>query len=180
MSLDETQAFLQFTEEFGQNLLSERPSDQIRRWQKEGLLKKYLPELDKCVDVNQDPKYHKDTVFDHCLKTCDNTPKDLAMRWAGLLHDIGKAKTRDYHILCGLKAPQKISVEDCEHFKRKCGADCKHAVERITFYKHEIASEQLARQVLERFAISVRTYTRAINLVKFHMYNYVRRAKLYL
>jgi tRNA nucleotidyltransferase (CCA-adding enzyme) len=165
--------FLLFKEDFGQNLLSPKPSEKIIEWQKAGLLKRYIQPLDKCVGVLQDTKFHVDDVFQHCIKTCDNVPPILSLRWAGLLHDTGKAQTRGRHILCGLTYPkEKKVVTYCKTKRRKCSAKCEHAIERITFYKHELASERLAKLVLKMFKVPSPTYGETINLIANHMYMY--------
>ncbi len=132
-----TEHFMQFAKEFNENLLNPQPSIKIIGWQEAGLLKRFIPSLDKCVGISQDTKFHVDDVFQHCIKTCDNVPPILSLRWAGLLHDIGKAQTRGRHILCGLTYPkEKKIVTYCRIKKRRCSGKCEHAIERITFYKH--------------------------------------------
>lgn len=163
-----------FKEEFTENLLAKKPSTKLRRWQKQGLLKKHISPLDRCAHINQDHKYHKDTVFEHCIKTCDNTPAVLEMRWAGLLHDIGKAATYGEHILCNLHAPQKVILDKCPQDGKRCRKKCKHAVPRITFYRHEVESERLARQILNRFKVEKDQKRRILNLIGMHMYNFTR------
>lgn len=165
--------FHQFKEDFGLNLLSQKPSTKIIEWQEAGFLKRYIQPLDKCVGIKQDTKFHVDTVFEHCVKTCDNVPPILSLRWAGLLHDIGKAQTRGRHILCGLTYPkEKKVVNYCKVKKKKCSGKCEHAIERITFYKHELASERLAKAVMRMFKVAQSTYTEAIQLIANHMYMY--------
>lgn len=166
------QAFQEFAEIFKKNLLADKPSKRIIEWQKEGLLKKHLLQLDRCVGVQQDPKYHHDDVFTHCIKTCDNVPANEILRWAGLLHDVGKYDTRSYHILCGLRFPEKRIVQYCDIKRRKCSKSCKHAVERITFYRHEIASERIAKKVLKRYKVPFARGRKIVDLISNHMYNY--------
>lgn len=162
----------EFREKFHENLLSEQPSLQIIKWQKEGLLQKHLKELDRCVGVMQDPKFHHDDVFTHCVKTCDNVPPDFVIRWAALLHDIGKAETNGHHILCELYFPEKKIIEYCHLKHKKCNKSCEHAIERITFYKHEISSEKLAKRVLKKYKVKAPTFNEVIKLISSHMYNY--------
>jgi tRNA nucleotidyltransferase (CCA-adding enzyme) len=163
--------FHQFREDFGLNLLSQKPSNKIIEWQEAGFLKRCIQPLDKCVGIEQDTKFHVDTVFEHCIKTCDNVPPILSLRWAGLLHDIGKAQTKGQHILCGLTYPkEKKAVTYCRIKKRKCYAKCEHAVLRVTFYKHELASERLAKAILRVFKVPQQTFAETVRLIASHMY----------
>jgi tRNA nucleotidyltransferase (CCA-adding enzyme) len=165
--------FPQFREAFGQNLLSLEPSLKIIEWQKQGLLKKHLQPIDKCVGIKQDDKFHIDDVFQHCVKTCDNVPPELCIRWAGLLHDIGKAHTRSTHLLCGRTYPEiKAPVTICPLWDKKCNKKCEHAIKRTTFYKHELASERLAKMVLKQYQVSQRAVKIILGLINTHMYNY--------
>lgn len=58
-----------------------------------GMLKHILPQLDKCFGEPQRNKYHIYDVGTHIMHTVKNTRKDLVLRWAALLHDVGKPYT---------------------------------------------------------------------------------------
>jgi tRNA nucleotidyltransferase (CCA-adding enzyme) len=130
--------------EFDKILLSKKPSRYLKLMRRLGILKYVMPELDDCVGVTQDSKYHMYDVFTHCIYTCDNTEPDLVLRLAGLLHDIGKPGTR------------------------------KKVDQRITFHKHEMLSVKLAKSFLTRLRYDGRTKTDVLNLVRLHMYHYTR------
>lgn len=70
-------------------LLSPNP-DYIRELHNLGLLKYIIPQLDDCFGEKQRNKYHIYDVGEHIMVTVKNTPCDLILRWAALLHDIGK------------------------------------------------------------------------------------------
>jgi hypothetical protein len=164
--------FIEFSEIFKKNLLAKKPSTQIIEWQKEGVLKRHLLALDRCVGIHQDPKFHQDDVFTHCVKTCDNTPPDIVLRWAGILHDTGKYDVRSWHILCRLYLPDKRIIQYCRIKGKKCFKRCDNAIERITFYRHEIASERIAKKVLKRYKVPFEEGRAIVDLISNHMYNY--------
>ncbi len=49
-----------------------------------------LPELRRLVGLKQNPKHHFYDVWEHTLRAMDNSPEKLVIRWALLLHDLGK------------------------------------------------------------------------------------------
>lgn len=76
-------------EELNKILLSENP-DSIKDLHNCGLLKYIMPEVDRCFGEPQKNKYHIYDVGDHIMHTVKYTPADLVLRWAALMHDIGK------------------------------------------------------------------------------------------
>ena len=76
-------------EELNKILLSDNP-DAIRDLHELGLLKFILPEVERCFGEPQRNKYHIYDVGEHIMHTVSNTPRDLILRWAALLHDTGK------------------------------------------------------------------------------------------
>jgi tRNA nucleotidyltransferase (CCA-adding enzyme) len=58
------------------------------------LLKFILPELRLQVGYDQNNHNHKFTLAEHSFMVVDKLPKDITLRWAGLLHDIGKPFVR--------------------------------------------------------------------------------------
>ena len=86
-------------EELNKMLLSEKPSASLTLLRNSGLLRLILPELYALQGVeNVEGKQHKDN-FSHSLEVVDNVAQrsdDLWLRWAALLHDIGKAPTKRF------------------------------------------------------------------------------------
>ena len=92
-------------EELNKMLVVPKPSKAFRLMDEAGLLDLILPSLTALKGVNViDGKGHKDN-FDHTLQVLDNVAElemesrpepNVWLRWAALLHDVGKARTRRY------------------------------------------------------------------------------------
>ena len=87
-------------DELNKIMLSRRPSVGLLLLDKTGLLALIFPELVALKGVEiKEGKGHKD-VFLHTLKVLDNLSEhsdNLWLRWAALLHDIGKPRTKAWH-----------------------------------------------------------------------------------
>jgi putative nucleotidyltransferase with HDIG domain len=71
-----------------------RPSRGIEILREAGLLERWLPELAAGRGVPQN-RFHAYDVYFHSLYSCDAAaPENPEVRWAALLHDIGKPATR--------------------------------------------------------------------------------------
>lgn len=109
-----------------------------------GLLKENLPELENCFGIEQKSigRHHIYDVGTHSVKSLEACPsKDPLVRFATLLHDIGKPAT--------------------------CGQDEKGT---ITFYNHEVVGAHLVKGIANRFAFSKKDRDRLVTLVRWHQF----------
>lgn len=92
-------------EELNKMLVTDKPSKAFRLMDKTGLLQMILPQLCKLKGTeNVEGKAHKEN-FSHTLEVLDNVAvgekayrdePNVWLRWAALLHDIGKPATKRY------------------------------------------------------------------------------------
>lgn len=125
-------------EELEKILRSENPGGIITLHQL-GLLKHIIPELDICFSVKQRNKYHLYNVGEHIIHAVASTPEDIIIRWAALLHDIGKP-------LC-----QSVDANGIIHF-----------------YGHHHESVRLADDILRRLRLDNDSRKNILTLIENH------------
>ena len=124
-------------------IMSKNPRNGLLLLQKTEAFKHVFFELHRCEAVEQNKKYHIHNVFQHCVEVCSLLEEDIVLRWAGLLHDLGKFNT----------------------FRNDGNGN-------ITFHKHEVFSTKIAESVLSRFCVPEPYRSKIVFLVSMHMYHY--------
>jgi len=91
-------------DELNKIILSEKPSRGFKLLFDTNLLHEFFPEMVLLQNVETiDGKSHKDNFY-HTLEVLDNISNDtddLWLRWAAILHDIAKPKTKKFHPTIG-------------------------------------------------------------------------------
>lgn len=123
------------------------PSLMIEGMRKSGILESVLPELTRCYGFEQN-RYHEFDIYTHTLRTIDAVSKDFFLiRWAALIHDLGKVNT-------------------CENYGPEAN-----------FYGHEKISYEMGSRILKRLKLGNTATKYILNLVKYHMYNYLEEMR---
>ncbi len=125
-------------------LASDYPYDGAMLLRNSTLLDYILPELLEGVKVSQvrPGRHHTTDVFTHnimSLKFCPS--KDPVVRFATLLHDVGKPK---------------VQSTDEEGY--------------IIFHNHEIVGAKIAREICDRLKFSKKERDKIVNLIRWHMF----------
>lgn len=121
-------------------LVSMNP-DEIKMAYETGITSYILPEFDLMMKTRQNSPYHKYSVGEHTLVVLKNVRADHYLRWAALLHDIGKPLVRT------------TDESGRDHFKG-----------------HGKKGTELAREILKRLRMDNRTIGIVTRLVEYHDY----------
>ncbi len=130
--------------ELNKIVLSKKPSIGFLLLDQVGLLKIIFPELEKLKGVEiKNGQGHKDNFF-HTIEVLDNISKhtdNLWLRWAAILHDIAKPKTK--------------------RFETKNG---------WTFHGHEVVGARMVKPIFKKFKFPLGAEMRFVEkLVRLHL-----------
>lgn len=127
-------------EELNKILLGPFVKDVLNDLMNYKILNYVIPELAALKNLKQESKFHHKDVWTHTVDVVAGTPNDLTLRWAGLLHDIGKP--------CTFSNDSNGSVH---------------------FYRHEDVGHLLAKSVLSRLGLPADRSRDVAYLVREHM-----------
>ena len=131
-------------EELLKILGSQNPYEGFMLLDTSGLLQEILPELTVGKGVSQvrPGRHHTTDVFTHnTLALKFTTSEDPIVRFAALLHDVGK--------------PKSIGKDEEGH---------------VIFYNHEVAGAQIARDICDRLHFSKKERDKIVTLIRWHMF----------
>lgn len=126
-------------DEFCKILLGPNVFDALNNLLGLGLFSAFLSEVVDLEDVGQWP-HHTCNVFDHTVLVVQQTPPDLEVRLAALLHDIAKPQTRT------------VDERGVTHF-----------------YEHEDIGAEMTRTILRRLRFGNSIVEDVAKMVKLHM-----------
>lgn len=104
------------------------------------LITQVIPELAPTMGFDQHSKYHAFDLYSHIAHVTAATPRELPVRWAALLHDVGKVPT--------------FTLDDRGHGH---------------FYGHAQKSAELAGEILTRLKAPTALKEQVVTLVAQHM-----------
>ncbi len=143
-SLIKEVAFERIRDELFKLLQSVNPTLGIIKLRETGILQIILPELERCFGLQQEGPKH-DRIYDigtHSLQSLKHTPSsDPLIRFASLLHDIGKPDT------------VKITSDG-----------------NVTFYNHDLVGGSIILKIAKRFNLSKKQTDKLYKLVRWHMF----------
>jgi tRNA nucleotidyltransferase (CCA-adding enzyme) len=131
-------------DEFIKIIMSPRPVEGLILSQELGVLKHFLPELERAIKVKQN-KAHAYDVWTHLLRSLAHSVKrrnGLEVRLAVLFHDISKPEARRWS-------------EEKKDW---------------TFYGHDVIGSRETERILKRLRFPVKLIEKVVKLVRWHMF----------
>jgi len=130
-------------EEWMKAMKARAPSRAFAVMKDHGMLAITAPELLESVGCEQN-RYHAYDVWDHAMACLDACPPSSVLRVAGLLHDIGKPRSRAFS----------------------------EKTNDYTFYEHERIGAEMVEPLLARLRFSNDERSRIVGLVRHHLVCY--------
>lgn len=125
-------------QEMNKLLCGKNPAPVLREYR--NVMGAILPELKASFDFDQRNPFHCYDVYEHSLHVVSQVPATIVLRWAALLHDVGKPS--------------------CFTVKENWGH----------FYGHEQVSSEMAQRILERLRYDRKTIRQVTELIACHGY----------
>jgi len=136
-------AIERIADEFSRLLMTDTPLQGIVMMERLGLLEYVIPELLEGINCDQGGAHAFD-VYEHNLRTCQaaaDKEHPLFMRYAALLHDVAKPRTRG-------KGKHK----------------------QYSFYGHEVVGARMVGKIMKRLRLPRELSEQTVNLVRWHMF----------
>jgi tRNA nucleotidyltransferase (CCA-adding enzyme) len=130
-------------DEWMKTMLAVHPSRAFEVMREHGMLAVTAPELLESVGCEQN-RHHAYDVWRHAMSCLDHCPAQPVLRIAGLLHDVGKPRSR------------ALSDKTNDY----------------TFYEHERIGAEMAEPLLSRLRFSNEERNRVVALVRHHLICY--------
>lgn len=140
-------------------MASADPVAQVRAAAANGELERLLPEVAETIGYDQKSPYHDLTLFEHIMAVLGHISTlsdDPDLRWAALLHDIGKPASRwfDEKGIGRYYVNPELRKED-----------------------HAVIGARMAEQVCLRFGLAPERVRRIVTLVRHHMFTKLETVK---
>ena len=132
-----------------------------------------IPELAPTIGFDQHSPHHAYDLFTHIAAVVENTPGDLALRWAALLHDIGKVETftQDSSGRGHFYGHAKVSAEMADAILRRLKAPTALREEVTLLIRQHMTKLEPDKRVLRRYLskLGMQTVRKLLQLQKADM-----------
>ena len=132
-------------------LMTDKPSTALDFFMETGLMNFIIPALSLQYKYDQNSAYHTLDLWSHTSKALDATPKDITLRWAILLHDVGKPFVRT--------DKEKIGICEKHEFNYT----------KTNYIKHDLVGAELVEQIARHLKWSNDRRIAVVDLVKNHL-----------